>query len=478
MPFLVPRRHGAIKPEGPQRIDWSHPIARELGGFWLLNEAGNVIRDLVRQDHLTFDATNTPSRGIGPKGRLVDFSGDTYAESGKAPLGATDGIPLTLMVGARVPSNAATGTVRAAVAVNKDTATTQRWVQLGWSTHTAGTGRRFQRMNCKLSASSLSMPAASNNPGSVSQNAAPGTDYVGALVMRSQTDIELFWQGQSDFTEAADANGNEASGFVNTSFGANVQAGSIVNQAWTSDVYWVAYWHRALDSREVLEMSRFPYGLLAPRPPRVHFDVGATQQTITSALDAAVRKQLSLAASVNAAVARQGLVKTAAVDAVIAAVLAQATALDAAVAALAIRQGNLDAALEQALSVAASLDAFLQEEGVLAVSAGLDAVVEKLLAVSASVDAALRAGATVSASLDGGLANMRSRVTALEAVLRKVGLMLAVNLDAAVRAGRTRSTSLDAVIGELTRPSARRTFEVPPRTVCAIPADGRKHTVH
>jgi hypothetical protein len=105
-------------------------------------------------------------------------------------------------------------------------------------------------------------------------------------------------------------------------------------------------------------------------------------------------------------------------------------------------------------------------------------VVEKLLAVSASVDAALRAGATVSASLDGGLANMRSRVTALEAVLRKVGLMLAVNLDAAVRAGRTRSTSLDAVIGELTRPSARRTFEVPPRTVCAIPADGRKHTVH
>lgn len=226
----------------------------------------------------------------------------------------------------------------------------------------------------------------------------------------------------------------------------------------------VLLWDRWIDDAEVEALSADPW--LPFRIPRRRTYViptaggGATTQTETLSLDAALQAQRELAASIDGAIATTQS-KTTSVDAALARLGTISAAVDAALQATATQSVSIDSALEAIRTATAELDAALEAGG--AVAAVLDAAVAKALDESISVDAALRATRTASASLDaqlvaagtnlltaaldGALQASRTMTASLDAYLSDAGVnLITAALDAALQAGRSASVGIDGAL--------------------------------
>ena len=183
---------------------------------------------------------------------------------------------------------------------------------------------------------------------------------------------------------------------------------------------------------------------------------GVTTFTVTTSLEAAVEKQLTLAASLNAGVQSQRQIATTADGAIAslniatanleAAVAAAGTAeanLQAAVRATVEKQSVLDAAMSRDFADTTELDAVLGTQ--VLVSAGVGAALKAAQEAAASLTAALQAEAMSETGLNAGLSLVQARQASLQAVIALLGTGQAA-IDAAIERGQSTNSVLDSVV--------------------------------
>ena len=163
---------------------------------------------------------------------------------------------------------------------------------------------------------------------------------------------------------------------------------------------------------------------------------GAATRTLTTSLDAALRKiGVTKSTTLDAALQKQGL--------------SLQTTLDAALQIARQLSATADAALQGSKVKTTTLDSALQAQRQL--QATLDAALQKALQLSVTLDAVLQDGSsttkTLTTTLDAAVKALRGLQVTMDAAVKAIGVLRQTTLDAAIqRVGNLLSVALDAVL--------------------------------
>jgi uncharacterized repeat protein (TIGR02059 family) len=248
----VPTYRG-LKPPPGVRINPGHPLARDLRGFWLLNDLGQVVAEYVRGYPSVLKTGNAlawspTQRGLGV---LLDASNPIRTNPGASD--AADAFtqptyPLTIAGCCRPDSTAV--------------------VNCLYATQANGAGSNYVGARLTIESGGTIASLVGNNTGIGSSNrrsktstaTVPGANKlttIGASI-RSNTDISLYVDGK----DAAGSTSGTGGGLAYNATNAGA-VGAIANNApgFTGAVVWVGLWARSLSAEEHMQLLIDPFAM-------------------------------------------------------------------------------------------------------------------------------------------------------------------------------------------------------------------------
>jgi len=270
------------KPFGPQEIDRAHPLARDLVGYFLVNELDGPVHDLagtaVSPMALEAGATwqTDPDRDIGVGGGSAKVT--TVNSWPEQPLVLP---PCTTVSDYRVIAKQSSGT---------------RYASRLWTSFPGGTSIDLRFTPFVFQYNITDNFTGQTVSGPTSFPPANGERYLHVGRSNSHTSHELIVNGTSLATGTTDTSAKSFNRFdtVEVKGDANVC------------VFWHALWNRALSDDELVWLNAEPYALLRPRRRRLFYVVaggavsGVASLSGTGIITAVARKGALIGAAITA----------------------------------------------------------------------------------------------------------------------------------------------------------------------------------
>lgn len=421
--IVLKTKHRAWKPNGPQQIDWTHPLTRGLAQCYLLDHAGPPTC-LVRPDLYSLSFVDAPAWGPRSGGQGFYFDGSN--DAAKVTIASGTAIEGQRFVSMGVVASWGTdaGTDRRMVGFRDESGTNPTW---GLGTDDTAV-QRFRGWFRTSATGFVELQSNTNTFGDNLPHAAiviTDAEYSAAPVNANK----LYVDGKLE-AEANSHSNWQASNmtFDNFSLGALYRAGA-ASSLFKGTIYLAAVWAGRLFSADELKAwSLEPYQILRPLVRRIWYLPAADGGTITATLDATLQKELSRTAQLSSALQKSYTL---------------GSQLDAALQESILATAQLDAALQEVFFEEAVLNAALEKSSVL--QTAIVGVLQKSNALSTAISAYLFSGSYITADLSAALQKTLDLSTTLNAALTK-SYSQQVSIGAALQASFELSAQINAAI--------------------------------